>query len=74
MKLIPGPGSHYDMQAKTAVFTIIAKNYLPYARVLMRSAARMHPEWRRVVVLADQVDGYFDLEAEDFEIVLSTSL
>ncbi|MEN6604601.1 MAG: glycosyltransferase [Bryobacteraceae bacterium] len=62
------------MQIKTAVFTIVAKNYLPYARVLMRSVAQVHPEWRRVVVLADQVDGYFDPETEDFEIVLSTSL
>jgi glycosyltransferase involved in cell wall biosynthesis len=59
---------------QTAIFTIVAKNYLPYARVLMRSAAMIHPEWRRYVVLVDHVDGYFDPLAEDFEIVLSGDL
>ncbi len=62
------------MSKQTAVFTIIAKNYLAQARVLMRSMAEAHPEWRRVVILADQVDGYFDSNAEDFEILLSTDL
>ena len=40
----------------------------------MRSVALNHPEWRRFVVLVDQVDGYFDPQAEDFEIVLSSDL
>jgi hypothetical protein len=62
------------MNCETAVFTVIAKNYLPHARVLMRSVAEYHPGWRRVVILADQVDGYFDPEGEDFEIVLSSAL
>ncbi len=58
----------------TAVFTIIAKNYLPSARVLMRSLAEHHPEWKRYVILVDLVDGHFDPRVEDFEIVLSNSL
>ena len=62
------------MGNKTAIFTIIAKNYLPYARVLMRSAATIHPEWQRFVILVDQVDGYFVPRAEDFEIVLLSEL
>ncbi len=62
------------MRDVTAIFTIIAKNYLPYARVLMRSAAEHHPDWRRFVILVDQVDGYFDPQKEDFEIVLSRDL
>jgi len=62
------------MQGKTTVFTIIAKNYLPYARVLMRSAAEVHPSWRRVVILADTADDHFDPRAEDFEIVTSAEL
>jgi hypothetical protein len=40
----------------------------------MRSVALHHPEWRRFVILVDQVDGYFDPQAEDFEIVLSSDL
>lgn len=62
------------MNDKTIIFTIIAKNYLPYARVLMRSAAISHPGWRRFVILVDHVDGYFDPREEDFEIVLSSDL
>ena len=62
------------MQGGTAVFTIVAKNYLPYARVLMRSVAEHHPEWRQFVFLVDRIDGYFDPSAEDFDIVLSASL
>jgi len=58
----------------TAVFTIIAKNYLPSARVLMRSLAEQHPEWKRFVILVDFVDGHFDPHAEDFELVLSSNL
>jgi glycosyltransferase involved in cell wall biosynthesis len=58
----------------TAVFTIIAKNYLPNARVLMRSVAEQHPEWQRFVILVDSIDGHFDPQAEDFEVVLSSNL
>jgi len=62
------------MRDVTAIFTIIAKNYLPYARVLMRSVAEHHPDWRRFVILVDQIDGYFDPQDEDFEIVFSRDL
>src|SRR5437763_8837281 len=58
----------------TAIFTVIAKNYLAQARVLMGSAALHHPEWRRFVILADRVDGYFDPAAENFELLLSEDL
>ncbi len=62
------------MDAKTAVFTVIAKNYLPQARVLMASAAEIHPEWERFVVLVDEVNDYFDPAAENFTLVLSSEL
>ena len=62
------------MSAGSAVFTIIAKNYLPYARVLMHSIAEHHPEWQRFVILVDHVDGCFNPEAESFEIVPSRTL
>jgi glycosyltransferase involved in cell wall biosynthesis len=58
----------------TAVFTVVAKNYLPYARVLMRSVAEHQPDWQRFVVLVDLVDECFDPHGEDFEIVLSRDL
>ena len=62
------------MDCRAGIFTIVAKNYLPQARVLMRSVARQHPEWRRVVVLVDRIDGYFRPEDEDFEVILSSDL
>lgn len=57
-----------------AVFTIVAKNYLSYARNLMESLRRHAPDMRRVVILADQPDGFFDPAAEHLEVVLTSQL
>ena len=59
---------------KAAVFTIIAKNYLPYARVLMASIRAASPQLKRIVVLADRPDSCFDPREEDFEVILSEEL
>jgi glycosyltransferase involved in cell wall biosynthesis len=58
----------------TAVVTIVAKNYLAQARVLMDSVKAQDPEYLRVVLLVDEVEGRFDPEAEDFAVVLSEDL
>jgi glycosyltransferase involved in cell wall biosynthesis len=42
---------------RTALFTIISPNYRHFARVLMDSARRHHPEWERFVVLVGDADG-----------------
>jgi hypothetical protein len=52
-----------------AVGTIVAKNYLPFARVLAESFRRHHPAVPFFVVLADEVDGYFDPAAESFSML-----
>ncbi|MEO8027637.1 MAG: hypothetical protein ABI823_14240, partial [Bryobacteraceae bacterium] len=62
------------MHDGTAIFTIVAKNYLAFARVLMNSAAEHHPLSQRFVILVDEVDGCFDPRAENFEIVRSRDL
>ena len=62
------------MGATTAVFSIVAKNYLAHARVLMASVAQHHPDWRRFVILVDTVDGRFDPRQENFEIIHSSAL
>ncbi len=49
--------------------TIVAKNYLAYARVLARSFLAHHPEGRFVVLLVDRVDGCFDPEQEPFDVI-----
>lgn len=41
--------------SKTAVFTIVSKNYWAFARTLMQSLATVHPEWDRHVLLADRL-------------------
>jgi glycosyltransferase involved in cell wall biosynthesis len=62
------------MTSQTVLFTIVAKNYLAFARCLMRSARRFHPEARRVVILADEPEGCFDPAGEEFDVILSQEL
>ena len=49
--------------------TIVSKNYLPFARVLARSFADLHPGARFFVLLVDRIDGRFDKSQEDFELI-----
>ena len=57
-----------------AVLTIVSKNYLPFARTLMRSIERHNPAYRRFVILTDTVDGCFDPATEPFTTILSSDL
>jgi glycosyltransferase involved in cell wall biosynthesis len=52
-----------------AACTVIAKNYLPLARVLADSWRGHHPEAPFFVLLLDTPEGYFDPSQEAFEIV-----
>lgn len=59
---------------RRAVCTIISKNYLAAARVLMEGAARHAAGADRIVLLVDRVDGCFDPARENFRLMLSTEL
>lgn len=59
------------MSASTAVFTSVAANYLPKARVLARSCKRVAPEVRFVLMLVDDAPQDFRLEAEPFDAVMT---
>lgn len=59
---------------KVGVFTIASKNYIAYARTLMASVEMHHPEYRRFLCLADEVAGYFDPAAENFEVIQADQL
>jgi Lipopolysaccharide biosynthesis proteins, LPS:glycosyltransferases len=59
---------------KAAVCTIVAKNYLAQARVLMESVRLSNPDLLRIVVLVDRIDGYFDPAKEPFDLILSEDL
>ena len=52
-----------------AVCTIVSKNYLAYARVLMRSFLEHHPGTPAFVLLVDRNDGYFDPDGEPFTVI-----
>lgn len=49
--------------------TIVSKNYLPLARVLSKSFHEHHPEIPFFVLLADEVEGYFEPAHEPFEML-----
>jgi len=57
-----------------AVGTIVAKNFLPFARVLSQSFVEHHPTVPFFVVLADKVDATFTPAGESFETVLLQQL
>ncbi len=51
------------------IFTIVARNYLPYARVLMRSAKQLAPNTKRIVILCDRDAGNSLDKESDFELI-----
>lgn len=53
----------------SCIFTIVSKNYISQARVLVKSFQQHYPDVKTFVLLADRVDGYFDPSQEPFEIV-----
>lgn len=55
--------------SRIALFTIISKNYISYARVLLSSVAAFHPEYKLYLCLVDRVDGYFDPTTEPYTII-----
>ncbi|MEK8131081.1 glycosyltransferase [Paenibacillus filicis] len=56
------------IEIKTAVFTIVSKNYLAFARTLMDSVKNHHPEWEQFVLLVDEPDGVFNYDNEKFQV------
>lgn len=54
---------------RIAVATAVAKNYLPFARVLGDSLRRRHPDVPFLVLLTDEPEGLFDPAAEPFPVL-----
>jgi glycosyltransferase involved in cell wall biosynthesis len=59
---------------RTAVVTIIAKNRLAQARVLMESVGRADPHFEQFVLLVDSPEDCFDITKEKFKVILSAEL
>jgi len=51
-----------------AVATVVAKNYLSFARVLAESFRRYHPDVPLFVLVSDELDGYVEPGAEPFRL------
>jgi len=60
--------------SSTAVLTVSSKDRLAPVRVLFESLQRFHPDWRRVLLLADRIEDAFDPAAEPFEVVQAEDL
>ena len=56
------------MSTDKAICTIIAKNYLAYARVLADSFRQYNPAVDIYVLVIDKIEGYIDPSSEDFNI------
>ena len=52
--------------AGPAVCTIVAKNYLAYARTLVKSLRRSNPDLAAYVLFVDDIAGFVDPAAEAF--------
>lgn len=63
-----------DSPEKNAFCTIVAKNYLGYARSLAYSIKQCHPESLIFCILADKIDGKFISESEPFTLIESSNL
>ena len=59
------------MSAATAVFTSIAANYLPKARVLARSVKQVAPDVQFFLMLVDPAPDDFNLDAEPFDALIT---
>jgi glycosyltransferase involved in cell wall biosynthesis len=56
------------------ICTIVARNYLPYARVLTESFLAHHPGGESIVLLVDDPNGAVDESAEPFRLVRPDAL
>src|SRR5262249_45864459 len=54
---------------RKAVCTVIAKNYIAYARTMIRGFRRYHPTYACYVLIVDEFEGYVTPAEEDFDII-----
>jgi hypothetical protein len=68
--MVSSIGASSDVRQGLAGVTIAAKGTLALARVVARSFAEHHPGVPFFVLLADEVDGFFDPAQEPYELLL----
>lgn len=55
-------------------FTIVARNYISYARTLCRSIMSSHPDAKVYIGLSDKTDAKIDTASEEFELIEASDL
>lgn len=58
----------------TAIFTIVSKNYIAYARTLLGSVKDLHPDVDLYLLLADEIDGKFEPKDEIFQVLEASQI
>lgn len=59
---------------KTAVVTIVTKNYIHFGRTLLSSVKAHHPEWDQYLLLVDEIGDEFNPGLEPFKVVTVAQL
>src|SRR4051812_6983720 len=59
---------------RAVIFSIVTRNRLHLARVLMETVATVYPEAERHVLVVDPADGLFDTTAEAFTVTFGRDL
>lgn len=67
-------GRRVEVNPQRAACTIIAKNYLAYARTLAQSFLSVHADHKFYVLVVDEFEGYLNPSEESFEVVGLTDL
>ncbi|MEZ0542590.1 hypothetical protein [Fibrella arboris] len=62
------------MKAVQAVFTIVAKNYIPLANILGDSLKKIHPDLNFFIIVADREDGLIQFNQQRYPIISAEDL
>lgn len=68
------PVRKYVQDKTTAVFTIVSKNYMSFARTLLQSVVTKHPDFALFLCLADEPGPNFEAKSEPFFVVPASQL
>lgn len=63
-----------DKELTTVFFTIVAKNYISYARTLCESIAKHHPDAKVYICLSDRLSEELEINNEKYELIEADDL
>lgn len=66
---MPVPANRLASVSPPVICSVVSKSHLGFARALVRSFRKQHPQGRAYVLVTDEPDGYFDPAAEEFTVL-----